>query len=145
MFYKAKKAQSVIEYSVLLAIILAVILIMQSFIKRHIQGGLKSAGEKISEEMFSGGGTTTYQKTTLQENQVIREEVATTDKIADFLPSGQTPQKTLPKGVYSFSDRSGKMTTDTKTQMDPAVIEKVRLSEFNNTAVDDFTSTDLEF
>ncbi len=144
MFYKTKKGQALVEYSILLGIVLAVILIMQTFIKRHIEGAQKSAGERISEEMFSAGGTTTHQKTTLNEDQVVHEETATTNKIDDFLPAGHTATGTVDKGVYTYADRSGKMTTDTRKKIDAAVKEKFRLSEYDTTEQDNYESDDLD-
>jgi uncharacterized protein (UPF0333 family) len=86
---RRKKGQSTLEYAILVIIILAALLTIQVYIKRGIQGRLKSAADDIGDQ-FSGGnqnvisvmhtgsqtretflkGTT---KSTLEKNEVTTE------------------------------------------------------------------------
>lgn len=144
MFYKKKRGQSILEYAILLGVIIAAVLIMQVFLKRHFQGGLKESAERMGGEMFSAGGTTIYRKSSLLEDQVVKEEKGTTDTINQFL-TGETAVGTKDKGVYSFVERSGKTETDEQRKMDAAALEKFRGDEFDKAEVDDFTSGNLNF
>lgn len=145
MFYKAKKGQSILEYGILLGVIIAAILIMQVFVKRHFSGGIKESAERMGSDMFSTSDTTIFRKVSLQENQTIKEETATTKEIGKFLTAdkAKTVVGTAAKGVYSFVDRSGKTETDERKRTDAATKEKFRWSEHSNTTYKDFSSTNL--
>ncbi len=145
MFNMRKKGQSILEYSIMLAVVIAVLLIMQSFVKRGYQGSLKSSADKMGEQ-FSAGGTTIKEESRMAEDQKINTEVATTaDGIgAVTLPStlDYTPQHLVDKGSYSLNERLGvdvENMTDVKT--DAASKEKVRLTEYDTTEVDDYEVT----
>lgn len=45
-----KKGQSILEYSILLAVILSAILIMQFYIKRSYQGRLKAEADSVGQQ-----------------------------------------------------------------------------------------------
>ncbi len=56
-FLKRKtKGQSTMEYAILIIIIIAALLSIQMYIKRSVQGGLKSSSDDIGEQ-FSPGNT----------------------------------------------------------------------------------------
>ena len=57
-----KRGQSLLEYSVLLAVILSAILIMQFYIKRGYQGRLKKEADTVGQQ-YSPGHTTSIIKT----------------------------------------------------------------------------------
>ena len=62
-----KKSQSILEYAILIAIIVAAILIMQTFMKRGVQGRLKDSSEKISGgENYSASETTILEERAMQ-------------------------------------------------------------------------------
>jgi hypothetical protein len=142
---KRKKGQSMLEYVLLLGIVIAGILVMQNFVKRHWQGGLKESAEKMGEE-FSASGTTTFQKRTMTSDQVIKEEVATTTTgkgISNFV-SGLTG--TIDKGVYSYSSRTGgDSTMESKTATDAATEEKFKFADHPTGTVSDFTADNINF
>jgi len=60
--FNKKKGQSTLEYAVLIVIIIAALLAMNQYIKRGLQGRLKSATDDIGDQ-FSPGNTN-YSKTT---------------------------------------------------------------------------------
>ncbi len=65
MFIKIKKAQSTLEYAGLIAIVIASVITMQSFVRNHIQGKIKSSADNISDTSFDPGRTDTEQSTNL--------------------------------------------------------------------------------
>lgn len=137
MFIRHNKGQSILEYAILLGVVIAAILIMQVFVKRGYQGGLKESADKMGEQ-FSAGGTTILQNRSMSGDQTIKEEVATGTAIGNFTSANLTG--TLDKGVYSYSERSGgTQTMETKTATDAAKLEKARWNEFSNETVTDFT------
>ena len=66
--FNKKKGQSTLEYAVLIVIIIAALLAMNQYIKRGLQGRLKSATDDIGDQ-FSPGNTN-YRQTT---NTGVRE------------------------------------------------------------------------
>lgn len=58
MFMGRKKGQSVLEYGILLALILAALLIMQFYVKRAYQGRLKAESDQIGEDHYAPRHTT---------------------------------------------------------------------------------------
>lgn len=89
--FNKKKGQSTLEYAVLIVIIIAALLAMNQYIKRGLQGRLKSATDDIGDQ-FSPGNTN-YTKTTntgalelqafgmnavgVQETRLLNQEVTT--------------------------------------------------------------------
>jgi len=59
---KIKPAQSILEYAILIAIVIAAVVVMQVYMKRGISGRLKESSDKISGgQSFSASNTTTYE------------------------------------------------------------------------------------
>lgn len=149
MLALSKRGQSMVEYAILLGVVIAALLIMQAFVKRGFQGGLKDAADKMGDQ-FSAGGTTVYQSRNMGANQIIKEETATGNVIKDFVDEvnlvTDDVHGTVAQGAYSYSARSGgNQTSDVKTATEAAKTEKVRWNEFQNNTVDDFCSTDMGF
>lgn len=138
MFKIKTKGQSILEYTIMFAVVVAALVIMQAFIKRGYQGSLKSSADKMGEQ-FSAGNTTIQEKSTMAGDQTIHTEVGTTSTVSAVLPSGLTSKDLVGKDVYSYSERSGaKVTSETTTKTESAKEEKTRLSELQSTKVDDF-------
>jgi len=55
-----RKGQSTLEYAILIAIIVAALLAMQIYIKRGIQGKLRSSADSIGEQYSAGNMTSKY-------------------------------------------------------------------------------------
>ncbi len=145
MFYKAKKGQSILEYGILLGVIIAAVLIMQVFIKRHFSGGLKESAERMGSEMFSASDTTIHQSTTLIEDQRVTEESGTTAAITPFLPQGMQTIGTVERGAYSFAERTGRTESDERKRTSAATREGFRWDDYDTTLVDNFESNNLNF
>jgi len=58
----AKKGQSILEYAILVAIVIAAVVVMQVYMKRGVAGRIKESSDRLSGgESFSASNTTTYQ------------------------------------------------------------------------------------
>lgn len=142
-----RKGQSILEYSILLAVVIAVLLIMQAFVKRGYQGSLKSSSEKMGEQ-FSASGTTIKEEQAMAGDQKIITEVGTTTdmmgQFVDKIPSDVVVSGTLAKGAYSLNTRQGGVVTAT-TQHNTASAsqEKARLGDYAQDTVTNFTDPDL--
>lgn len=79
---KRQKGQSTLEYAVLIIIIIGALLSIQVYIKRGVQGRLKSATDDIGDQ-FSPGNTNVVKK------------MITSSKSADTFISGVTRSELL--------------------------------------------------
>ncbi len=66
-----KSGQSLLEYSVLFAVVLSAILIMQFYIKRGYQGRLKKEADTVGQQ-YSPGHTTSIITTTTNSTSVSK-------------------------------------------------------------------------
>ncbi len=145
-FFRNRKAQSMLEYAILLGVVISAILLMQAFVKRGVSGQLKDAADKMGDQ-YSATNTTISQERGMFKNQDIVEETATsaddTKGIGKYvLDAGGKVTGTLERGVYSLSSRTGGDTAiDVKQQTDSAAKEIVRWTDVEKQAKDygDFT------
>ena len=137
-----KKGQSILEYAILLAVVIAVLLIMQSFVKRGYQGSLKRSADSMGEQ-FSASGTTIKEEQKMEGDQKIITEVGTTTgtvagsitQFTSVLPDDVTVQGTIDKGAYSLNTRSGGVVTaESQSKTDAASQEKARLADYSTTS-----------
>ena len=73
-FLKKIKGQSTVEYAILIIIIIGALLTIQVYIKRGVQGRLKSASDDIGEQ-FSPGNTN-YTSTVTSSSKTREENLA---------------------------------------------------------------------
>jgi hypothetical protein len=117
MMFLRKKTQSILEYAILIAIVIAAVVVMQVYMKRGISGRLKESSDKISGgEAFSASGTTTFQSSNMDisKPRIITEETGT-DGNASAVAStmtydGQSKMTKLglkDSGGYSAGSSSG--------------------------------------
>ena len=66
-FLKKAKGQSTMEYAILIIIIIGALISIQVYIKRGVQGRLKSAADDIGEQ-FSPGNTNWFTTTVSKSN-----------------------------------------------------------------------------
>jgi len=66
-YLNQKRGQSTMEYAVLIVIIIGALLSIQVYIKRGVQGRLKSAADDIGDQ-YSDGNTNIVKKTTRSVN-----------------------------------------------------------------------------
>jgi len=72
-----RKSQSILEYAILIAVVVAAILIMQTFMKRGVQGRLKDSSEKIGGgTSYSASGTTILEDRAMTSDRNITEVTA---------------------------------------------------------------------
>jgi len=138
MFFK--KGQSLLEYALLFAVVIAGILIMQVLIKRGFQGGLKGSADKIGGQ-FSAGNTVISNEKQMTSDQITTEEVATTTSGEEGAIHNYTSevQGTVDKGVLSLNKREGGDTsTRIEQQTESATLERVRRADYQTDTFDDF-------
>lgn len=95
-FLRKKKAQSLVEYVLILGAIIVAILFMQLYVRRAVSGRLRDASDDIGDQ-FSASAKYNYQVT---RNTKITESTsnttgATTTKY-EYDDSTRTGQETLP-------------------------------------------------
>lgn len=137
-----RKAQSVIEYAILLAVVISAFLLLQGIVKRGVSGAGKEAATRMGEE-YAVGGTTTLEQRTKTGDTTIIEESGSDATLADFLDdsplAGQTLQETITGGAHSYSKREGdEYTTTEEKKAESLKDEKYRYDSLGTTAVDDF-------
>lgn len=97
---RRKKGQSTLEYAILIIIIIGALLSIQVYIKRGVQGRLKSATDDIGDQ-FSIGNTNVVRHTTTQSQTretftdgVTRTEL-TGDEVNRTISNAQVVNKTF--------------------------------------------------
>lgn len=98
-----KRGQSLLEYSILFAVILSAILIMQSYIKRGYQGRLKAEADSVGQQ-YSPGHTTSVIRTTNNSTAVtITADGIRTETIGPTIPGLPTSRSEKFETVDSFA------------------------------------------
>ena len=91
-YLNTKKAQSTLEYAILIIVIIAALISIQVYIKRGVQGRLKSSADDIGDQ-FSPGNT----------NVIVAQKVVSRER-QNFGVDGQGVQSTNliePEKVYA--------------------------------------------
>ncbi len=104
-----RKAQNIVEYTVLFCVVLAALLIMQVYIKRSYQGRIKSESDSIGQQ-YSVGHTTS-------------ESTITTSSTTETCSGGTTAGSELLDSVKDVP--TGTSFTVSKTETDSKKEEKV--------------------
>ena len=100
----SRKAQSTIEYAVLIGVIVAALLAMQVYLKRGMQGRMKGYAEQLSQgAAYSPGATNSFSEVTTHtlENSVSQDKESnsevnitqTTNRQEDILPFADEPRR----------------------------------------------------
>jgi hypothetical protein len=115
---RVRQAQSILEYAILIAIVIAAVVVMQVYMKRGISGRLKDSSDRISGgESFSASGTTTYQHSKQTVDRDINEMTGTGSGTAAIATALKTKDAKILvddlniKGAYSASSSKGGDTT----------------------------------
>ncbi|MBF0594637.1 MAG: hypothetical protein HQL22_06690 [Candidatus Omnitrophica bacterium] len=76
-----KKGQSTLEYAILVIIIIAALISLQTYVKRGVQGRLKSATDDIGEGFSTSTGGNYYKKTVTISNTIetLKNGLSTTE------------------------------------------------------------------
>lgn len=145
---KARKAQSMIEYAILLAIVISAFLLLQGIVKRGVQGSLNDAASRMGDQ-YSVTGTATREGRARTLDANILEETGTAqgDIPEEFLQTSAGPSTivgediagTIDKGAHSrvgrFNEAFG---TTNESRTDSANLEGYRASEMPTVAAEDF-------
>jgi len=91
-----KKAQSTLEYAVIIAVVVAALIAMQAYVKRGLQGKIRSASDDIGEQ-YSPSRTTS--------NQTINSHVESTENVT-LGGAGEAAQPTTGTSSEQTQDRS---------------------------------------
>jgi hypothetical protein len=78
---KARKAQSTLEYALLIGVVVGVLLTMQNYLKRSLQGRLQSTSDELGEH-YAPGDTKREEHMKSSINQVL--------ETSTFGPEGKT-------------------------------------------------------
>ena len=137
-----KKGQTAIEYVAMFSVVLLAWLFIQFGLRRSVQGAGKSSSQQISKREYSLSGTTTYDESTMESgnNQNITFEENTDADFVNFMPTGYTSQEIFDTArMYTLETRDGgKMTSESKMEMDAAQLEKFKVDELDDTPETDF-------
>jgi len=88
---KKNKGQSTLEFAILLFCIVAALISMTVYIKRGIQGRLRTAAQEISQSQYAPGQTEGYFKTALTQGksvEVSKEPAAEPEEIGGIYFQG---------------------------------------------------------
>jgi len=95
-FLRKMKGQSTLEYAVLVIIVIGALLSIQVYIKRGIQGRMKTAADDIGEQ-YSGGNTNVFKRVTTnshtqedfisgaQTTTFVEDEITITNRSSNIL------------------------------------------------------------
>ncbi|MFC1704684.1 hypothetical protein ACFL1E_07920 [Candidatus Omnitrophota bacterium] len=142
-----RRAQSMVEYCILLAVILSALLLLQAIVKRGFSGGLNEAAERMGEQ-YSPTATAERTVRKMLNDQVINEEITATtcgddepciENFWDAGATGYTPVYAGDKGAYTFTARpSQKFSVSNERVTDSASQELYRWDDFQRTDYGDF-------
>ena len=133
-----KRTQSVLEYTILIAVVIAAIVVMQVYVKRGMSGRLKDSSDRLAGgESFSPNSTTTWERTggVASDPRVINDLTKIDKNAVDYankLIPGQDYVKdiTSQNPVYSASVSSGgSSTSNSLMATDDASHEAFRVNE----------------
>lgn len=97
---RRKKGQSTLEYAVLIIIIIGALLSIQVYIKRGIQGRLKSATDDIGDQ-FSVGNTNVFKVHTVRSNTLDQFGISGQGVSKTTLLTAETTVDTMSSNVLN--------------------------------------------
>ncbi len=71
MLIKMQKAQSTLEYALLVAVVVGALLTIQNYMKRGVQGSLRDSTDEVSDKQYSPD----VSEITITSNQTTQERV----------------------------------------------------------------------
>ena len=137
---KIRQAQSILEYAILIAIVIAAVVVMQVYMKRGISGRLKDSSDKISGgESFSASNTTTKRISSQMKDRTIIEMTgtdATSSSIAGTIGyvNSADIQNLNAQGAYSAGSSAGGYTvSNSQSLTDEAAKEAFQANAVTST------------
>ena len=102
---KNKKAQNTAEYAILISLVVAGIIAMQTYAQRALQARVRDAGQYLKQQTISLGTTVQYEPYYLTTNyEVVRNEDET--QILDNVTTLQTTNSTRSRLEDGFQESS---------------------------------------
>jgi len=94
--FKRNKAQTTLEYAILIGVVVAGLIAMQVYLKRGYQGSLKESSDSMGKQ-FSPGYTTGHYETnsSTKSTEVLANKVT----VSTIPTDGQTSDKTTSEAV----------------------------------------------
>ncbi|MDD5560989.1 MAG: hypothetical protein PHT50_02520 [Candidatus Omnitrophica bacterium] len=94
--FKRNKAQTTLEYAILIGVIVAGLIAMQVYLKRGYQGKLRESADSMGQQ-FSPGYTTGHYTTTssTESSEVLKDK----QTVSTIPTDGQTSDKTTSESV----------------------------------------------
>jgi Flp pilus assembly pilin Flp len=109
---KNKKAQNTAEYAILISLVVAGIIAMQTYAQRALQARVRDAGKYLATSApLSGAGTVQYEPYYLSTNYQVTRNESETQRLDDVTTS-QITDSTRTRGSAGFQ-QSTYSTTDT--------------------------------
>lgn len=151
---KNKKAQSMVEYAILLAVVISAFLLLQGIVKRGVSGGINEAASRMGDQ-YSVTNTTTVEKRSMTDvgggtvDQFINEETGTSldstlTGLLDATGMEAGPVKgSIDYGAHNITSRVNQtMTSESRAETEAAKNEKFRWGEMQSEEKEDFSLTD---
>lgn len=98
--YLHKKGQSTLEYGIIIAVVVAALIAMQTYLKRGVQGRLKQASDDIGEQ-YSPGYTTGTAEVLSCVNSV--ENVSGGTNATTFTETNQVQNRTVNENTNALN------------------------------------------
>jgi len=111
MFKNRRRAQSIIEYTILLCVILAALMIMQFLIKRRYQGGIKEQVDQLGPQ-YSPGHTTSTSASTTTSSTTSYTGGGTANIWGADIPQGMTVSRTSSSSTFDKKEAVDSFITD---------------------------------
>ncbi len=92
---KNKRGQSVLEYVILIIVVIAAFVTLQAYVKRGLQGRIKSATDDIGEQFTTSNGVN-YHKTVRSTTSSFENSLAGSTNTTSNTASNTTRSVTLP-------------------------------------------------
>jgi|GEM_PF-854897 hypothetical protein len=144
MLVKSRKAQSILEYALLIAVVVAAILVMQVFVKRGFQGQLKDSAGRMGEQ-FSATETTTKQRVVSEASGITESTgvnanspIAKIGGDADGVSAAGVAvdaQDTMSHNAFSVTTRTGgnqTVTSGSRTDSASAEVNKMNYTSLHD-------------
>lgn len=146
MLLRKRKAQSLIEYAILLAVVISAFLLLQGIVKRGIQGGLNDSADRLGDQ-YSVTNTATESNRIREDDALIVEETGSDETIGTIIgalaETGDISEDntigSIDQGAHSISTRTGEdFTTESRSQTESVDTEGYRWSDIEETTYGDF-------
>ena len=105
MLAKMRKAQSTLEYALLIAVVVGALLAMQNYLKRSIQGRMQISGDQMGDQ-YSPGMTTRHETMNISHSKIVENTHGgfhTTPSLVDAATKTAVVESNITGGNQSMS------------------------------------------